>query len=209
MAIVYRATHVVSGKAYIGFTERELDVRRAEHLRARGQRAARAFASALKLHGSVAFTWDVLFAHPDRRVALAVEELAIWTYGTTAPTGYNLSLGGESTQHSAATRARISAALQGKPLSEETRRKLSVNNHRRGKKLSAEQCEKLSRKGKPVSQETKAKIAATLRKRAENPEERARLSELSSRKVFTPEYRAKLSEAQKRRHARDRLEATE
>lgn len=55
---------------------------------------------------------------------------------------------------------KISAALKGRTVSEETRRKISENN--KGKTRSPETCQRMSnaKRGVPRDEETKAKISA-------------------------------------------------
>lgn len=103
---------------------------------------------------------------------------AIALYGTLAPGGYNITLGGDGIRglvHTPETRAKMSASRMGHIKSPET-------------------CAKLSESHLNLPPETRARITAGSRIHHSLPESRAQKS-ASTRKTMTPERRAMNAEA--------------
>ena len=96
-----------------------------------------------------------------------LEQCYIALYDTTDPSkGYNISLGGESTnglKHTEITKKRMSKSHKGKSHSKETKKKMSKNNAKywKDKHLSEEHKKNLSKanKGKHLSEEAKQKLS--------------------------------------------------
>lgn len=103
---------------------------------------------------------------------------------------------------------KLRQANLGKHLSEETKEKLRQINL--GKTHSDETKEKLSlsSKGRVKSQETREKLGRAIKNRWQDPEYKARMSEMRRKiqqeKWNDPEYRAKMEEAQKLRRLREK-----
>jgi len=118
-------------------------------------------------------------------------------------------------------RAELSALRKGKPLSAETRAKISSSAKRNSEKIAAsnrargpeffkrfvavghaaltdESYAKISAKVRNPSPETKAKLAEASRGRLCSPETRAKLAEAFKGKSHRPETRARLAEAARR-----------
>jgi hypothetical protein len=105
---------------------------------------------------------------------------------------------------SAETRAKLSAAHKGKTRSAETRAKISAA--KKGKPLSEETKAKLSavKKGKPLSEETKAKMSAAKKGKPLSEEHKAKMSAAKKGKPLSEEHKAKISAAKKGRKRVDK-----
>ena len=92
-------------------------------------------------------------------------------------------------------RAKISEALKGKEVSEETKRKISEGN--KGKKMSEEARKKISKahKGKKKSKEHRKKISEAHSGKKLSEETRKKMSEAKKGKKRSEEARKKISEA--------------
>jgi group I intron endonuclease len=181
-AIVYLATNRVNGKRYVGVTGRGFDFRRRQHETAPNSKTVtcRYFHAAIKKYGPDAFEWSVLATCETFHSALAEEVRLI----AEMKPEYNLTAGGQGATgavFSEERRAKISAALLGKPKSEEHRRNSGLA--RKGIKSSPEAIEKRRQKalGRPCSSEHREKIRATLRGRKRPPEVVAKM--LASRAI--------------------------
>lgn len=95
------------------------------------------------------------------------------------------------------TRAKISAAKKGRPLSAEHRRKIGEAN--KGRVRSPETRLKLreANLGKAMTPETRAKIGAALKGREVSAECRANLSKALKGRLITDDHRRKISETKK------------
>jgi len=82
----------INGKNYIGFTSRNPQERWIEH-----QQSSRKYAIhyALKKYGVENFSFTVIFQSKDRSIVGDMETHFINEYQSYAPTGYNLTLGGD------------------------------------------------------------------------------------------------------------------
>ena len=135
----------------------------------------------------VAFLYESL---TDKQ-AQKLEILMIRTIGRANLT--NQTSGGDGWRNpSAESRAKISKALTGRPVSEATRRKMSESNS--GKKHSEATRRKISLAKFNPSEETRARISASGIGHVLSPEALARRNE-SIRKSRTPELRARISAA--------------
>lgn len=93
--LVYRISHIETGRSYIGITCKALATRWCQHKSA--SRAASPKCSlhrALKKHGPNAFHVEVAYEAVDDLEAQAVERALIAAHGTLSPRGYNLTIGG-------------------------------------------------------------------------------------------------------------------
>lgn len=128
-----------SGKRYVGLTKTSARKRlNQHHLYARNGLKS-ALYNAMRAHGTVAFSISVLTECVDAREAIACERGLIAQYGTMAPRGYNLTIGGErgagyklSPEH----RAKIAKTWPGRRHTDESRAKMSVSA--KGRKRSPE-----------------------------------------------------------------------
>ncbi len=151
-AIVYRATNVLNGHCYIGFTTQGLEKRRGQHLKdARSKRRMLRFQRALLKYGPETFVFEVMADfQDDEELAKAYECEAIAAYKPE----YNLTYGGEGGTLAAETRAKISAGNRGKSrgagVAKSAEHRKNIGDAQRGK----------SKPGHAHSEETRRKISA-------------------------------------------------
>jgi hypothetical protein len=92
---VYCITCTATGRRYVGQTRQSVAVRWAQHIQeAVNFHKPWPLAVALREHGEVAFTVELLAEFPTQKEALAREVAEIAARGTLAPDGYNLTKGG-------------------------------------------------------------------------------------------------------------------
>lgn len=91
MGIIYKATHIESGMAYIGKSVNLLNKRKLQHLSSArtGQNSCPAFHQAINTYGSEAFVWQVVAEVPDE-LLFEEESRYIREFGTLFPDGFNL-----------------------------------------------------------------------------------------------------------------------
>lgn len=172
--VVYRAWHSLSSHGllgYIGCARFGLERRILEHVRA-AKKSATPIYVALRKYGTECWTWEVLesgFASDAAMKRAEIRLIALWgTFGA----GYNATPGGDGQSpmlgrsHTAAARAKLSAAAKGKRPSAATRRKIGLVF--KGKKLSQAHRLKIGRtrvaRGIPSPMQGKHHSAATIRK---------------------------------------------
>lgn len=132
MFSLYLVTNTHNGKRYVGITRFSVRKRWLQHLQAaRNPKAYGGLLSALRKYGPDAFTMEVIGHSDDWDTLKAMEQQAIQDYNTYAPNGqgYNLTLGGDGNLGyipSPEQKAAMSARMQGRNNSEETRARLSV-----------------------------------------------------------------------------------
>lgn len=170
--IIYLITNTVNGKIYIGQTIHRLTLRWRKHKTSAASGSDLALHRAIRKYGANNFSVEVI-AESFEPFLDALEEFCIRLYcSRSTQYGYNMTPGGGGTgsgpdnhmygkpgwlagkTHSDETKAKLRAKSLKvrKPLSEETRRKISM-----------------SRKGQRLSEETRSKVSATLRARNPNP----------------------------------------
>ena len=94
---IYKATNVVNGKSYIGFTD-NFDRRKSHHIRLANRNSQTAFHRALRKYGESKFMWEIIFQGKDKVNILSwAEPHFIKEYNTFADCGYgyNMTTGGE------------------------------------------------------------------------------------------------------------------
>ena len=143
--IIYKITHKMSGKSYIGQTIGLLKKRWQGHCSS-SRKGISAINTSILKYGKDAFTMEEIGSYKTLEDLNDAEEYYIQWFNTIAPNGYNLNDGGKN-----------------KIPSEETRMKMSLSG--KGRKFSKEHCIKLSKaaKNKPKSKEHAAKISAALK----------------------------------------------
>lgn len=152
---VYKHT-APNGKAYIGITCRSLNKR--ANYNGTGYMNCPLFWSAIQKWGWNNITHEVLYDNLTQAEAEAKEIELIAQYKTNnVKYGYNLDNGGNTTgTHSEATRLKMSKALKGKGVGrvikestrEKYRQRFLTNNPQKGKPLTQEQKEAISRANK-------------------------------------------------------------
>lgn len=119
-----------SGKKYIGITLKSAAERFSKHCTASRKSQKLPIYRAIKKYGRDAMAISVLCVSDNIEYLRLVEIRAIAALNTLLPNGYNATSGGEGTPGrilSDAARRRISAAQVGRPVSAETRIKISAS----------------------------------------------------------------------------------
>lgn len=196
---IYAHINKINGKIYIGQTGTKPELRWGKN----GSRYVFSthFYNAIKKYGWDNFDHIILIENLSLELANILEEALIKEYKTMDRRyGYNMIAGGnnhkrrrETVEKIAAknrnpseeTRRKISLALMGRPVSDETREKLRNSNL--GKKRSEETKKRISEGHKNPSEETRRKISEAGKGR--KPSEKA--IEASRRKTIGNKYRAK------------------
>lgn len=173
--IIYMATSVTSGKAYVGMTTKSLAKRKSQHEYTAMEGSCGHFHKALVLYGFNDFRWVVLDTAESHKELAQLEILWI-KRKNTFEAGYNMTTGGEQ-------------GIRG-PASEETKRKMRESSKKRWAKS-----------GFKMSEETKQKISASKQGHLTSQETREKMS--LSKKNMSEETKRKMSESQKKRRARN------
>lgn len=149
---IYKITNTINGKIYIGCSK-EIEKRWKAHITKKRPGVGKA----IQKYGKENFTFEVILQCPNMCFSYW-EKYYIAKYNCISPKGYNLSVGGEFTLPSRKARQNITTALIGRKLSDETKRKISMNSKKlkhseKTKKLMSEQ-----RKGnkRPMEQNGRA-----------------------------------------------------
>lgn len=176
--LVYKIINKINGHAYIGVTQSTMAKRWRAHIDfAKNIRRDGYLQRAIRKYGEDVFSVVVLTTAVDAREARAIERGLIAQYGTMAPSGYNMTTGGEMEvghKHSPETRAKLSAIAKSNP--ENIKRMADLGHASRGVKRaprSEEHRHKLSLAnlghshniGRVVSDETRQKLSETHKKR--------------------------------------------
>jgi group I intron endonuclease len=191
MSGVYAATHIDSGRMYVGKSVR-VERRWWEHLNSAETGAEGKFHRALKKYGADAFRFEMLEHVADETEMLAAERYWIEWYDTVA-TGFNLTPGGD---------------FDGSMLSPESREKIAAKL--RGRKRPADVVARVAsaNRGRVQSPEERAMRSARQIGRKQGPrgplsdEHKAKLRAAFAGRVFSAEHKAKLSAAAKKWRAK-------
>lgn len=94
---IYKATNLINGKAYVGFTSRNIQQRKAEHYDdAKYEKNKSYFHKALLKYPEENWYWEIVARGSDEIDGLkSWEPFYIKAFNTKVPNGYNLSDGGE------------------------------------------------------------------------------------------------------------------
>jgi group I intron endonuclease len=187
-----------SGKSYVG-QARDPDKRRREHFR--GSPGCPYLKAAIEKYGNACFDFVLLEACSSQEELNRKEQYWIAFLGTEAPSGYNLTRGGEGMPSpSKETRDKLSKAKRGKnspwwgkSLSEKHKEKL--RKAKLGKPLSESHRRNLGKAhkglfagekhplyGKPVSDETRQKLSMAAKGRKLSPEHKRKIGEANRRR---------------------------
>ncbi len=215
-----------SGKRYVGITSGAIAERWKKHIRdAVACRSRSALHAAMRKYGVEAFVVEQIGSHETWEQLCSAERAAIEAYGTFRPHGYNLTLGGDGKFGcipSEETRQKMSKAMSGRIVSDETSarlssahaamsegakavraKKISEANARRTPEETARIVETISasKRGKKRPLEVIEKVAASLRGKRRSDEVKAQMS--ASRRGFrhSDESREKMSASAKARSA--------
>lgn len=177
MGFLYKLDFL-SGKSYIGITDKESMSRRlnCHRCEARHNRSDYAVHRAWRKYGEPLVT---VLAVATGRVLLDLEKWAVALYGTYGDGGYNMTPGGEKGTCTPEAREKLRIAMTGRVRSLESRARQSA-----------------STKGKlrgPLSDEHKAKMSAVAKQRKYSPETRAKMRAARLGMVYPPDVCAKIS----------------
>lgn len=172
--IVYLITNLVNGKKYVGQSVKTLSKRWGIHKAYAAKGSSFYFHRAIKKYGHENFCTQILFITQDASLCSLIEKTMIKYYETRDTRyGYNLTDGGEGTLGrvlSQETKDKISRAHIGKKFSLESRKKMSVAKSGRtvpslrGKPLSAQTRAKISASMKRYRESLKSFRKATTEK---------------------------------------------
>ncbi len=157
----YLVTCLVSGKRYVGITSGSVERRWRWHITDSKRRTGSALWAAIRKYDAPAFSTEAIACSGTLSGILDTERLLIAQYGTFAPHGYNLTLGGEGAvgvKHSAESVERSAAKHRGKPCHPNTR--LAASAYHRGRPKSPETRRRiaLGQIGKSRTEAMKAKL---------------------------------------------------
>lgn len=99
MFFIYKATNIVNGKAYVGFTAAIEKRKKEHHCEAFSRNSNFLFHKALRKYGWDAFRWDIVEQHENKEYLLLVRESEVIKLENTHVSvgGYNLTFGGDGT----------------------------------------------------------------------------------------------------------------
>ena len=173
--IIYKSKNKINGKVYIGQTVRDFGKRIKEHIRKSFSGEYNGiFAKAIVKYGEENFSWELIDFAESKEELDKKEIYWIYYYNTYRGNnghGYNMTIGGNGVGRMISEQARekMSKSRIGKKHSEETKKKMRINNPRLSgknhphwnKKQSKETIEKKSKalKGNKLSEETKMKLS--------------------------------------------------
>ena len=196
---VYIITNIISGMRYVGQTVRTLNKRLNQHVyeSKSGQKCAYLH-SAIAKYGAEAFVISLLDVASDQQELNAKESYWIKELNTLAPNGYNLRAGDNRSAVSQSTKEKLSKALTGKIVSEETKAKLSALTIEQMKDPAKREHLANLNRGKKMSSETKAKISAANSGKSLSAEHKANLSIAKTGKRHTEEAKNNMRLAHKK-----------
>ena len=149
MGIIYLITNLINGKKYVGQTRQKLRDRMYQH---RSSKKTSGIDGAIQKYGWEKFTVEVIEECPVENLNER-EKYWIEFYDCKAPKGYNLTDGGDGILNcSQSTRAKLSKASKGRPLSQSARENLAIINSGEGNPFY----------GKHHTEKTKATISEKL-----------------------------------------------
>ena len=162
--IIYKITHKLSGKSYIGQTTRTLKERVAQHLS--DKQTNLYFHRALRKYGIQGFSVEEIAAYTNIEDLNNAEEYYIDFFDCLAPNGYNLMPGGNNKQHNNITKKKMSEnqlgeknSFYGKKHTKATKEKLAHSSSTRPIKESTKQKCRLAHLGKPKSEAHKINMS--------------------------------------------------
>lgn len=107
---IYKLTNLVTGKSYIGKTQRTVEERWKEHCK---QSGCRRLSRSIKVHGKENFKVEEIYVAFDIQSLNDMEIHFISTINTISPNGYNLTIGGEGAVFCDESRKLLSDKLKG------------------------------------------------------------------------------------------------
>lgn len=92
---VYLVTNTSTGKQYVGVTQRGVQSRWREHLYGAKHHSTLPLHSVIRKYGAQAFQVECIEQCADHAALMRREQHWVATYGTVAPHGYNVTIGGD------------------------------------------------------------------------------------------------------------------
>lgn len=139
---IYKATNLINGKSYIGFTSKTLDQRKLGHKTSLTYRNNK-FYSAIKKYGWEQFSWDILYQSKDLDFCKNIMEPYFIRIFNSLHEGYNMTSGGDGIVNP----------------SQEVRQKIAEANSKRIITEQAKLRNSISSTGRKHSDTTKQKMA--------------------------------------------------
>lgn len=163
---IYKFTNKINGKAYIGVTNREFEVRKCEHVSFSIKNPKFKFHRAIKKYGINNFKEEILISGIITKLEANNLEIKFIKEYDTYKNGYNMTQGGGNRgdfKHSDVSKEKMKKAHLGKKLSYEHKQKIGLTS--KGRKLSLSHKLNLvkSRIGMKHSVQTKIKISKILK----------------------------------------------
>jgi hypothetical protein len=190
-----------NGRGYVGRTRLTAEDRFRRHIRAARRGSDFLVHRAIRKYGYKEVQVKVLVAGLEWVESAKVEREQIAKSATMVPGGYNLSGGGEGINDPTGKIGRkISKALQGRPLSLSTRKKLAESH--RGRKLTMEHRSRISAGHRTKS--SRRKIAESNRRRTVSQKTRQKMAASHRGRQFSKEHRANMCKAQALRRLREK-----
>ncbi|MDZ4170602.1 MAG: GIY-YIG nuclease family protein [Methanobacteriaceae archaeon] len=158
---VYKIENIINGKVYIGQTTTKPEKRERDHfyeLRNNNHRNSH-LQNSFNFHGESNFKFSVICWFNSKDELNRAEIHYMDSYDAiNRNKGYNIREGGDNGKHSKETRRKLSIAHQGKTITPESKRKMSIAKQN----MSLETKRKISiaKKGKKMSIEARRKISA-------------------------------------------------
>lgn len=204
--IIYKITCLVNKKLYIGQTIRSLKARWASHISDSGcKNSTSKLHRAIKRYGSDQFEIEIIEECIDQE-ALDSKEVYWIDHYKSISQGYNILSGGKSGftgfNHTEKAKKRISTALKGRVVSEETRKKHSerikaqggIPNFELGRQRFRERVKETGspKKGISVSEDQKKKQALTMTGRLHSEETKQKISDSMKGRKLSEAHKANL-----------------
>lgn len=201
MAVIYKATNTINGKAYIGHAL-DFEKRKQEHYNKANRGGTEYFYNAIRKYGFDVFEWTVL-----KEDATLEDEVIHIEEHDTYGNGYNLTKGGEGKlgyKTTEKTKQKLSKAGKKRVLSEQQLKVLRENAQKMRELGHTEETKKrisASHKGKIFTEEHKKNISKNHAARKEtgayyqSEEYREKMSKACSGKTRTPEQKERYRQA--------------
>jgi group I intron endonuclease len=114
--IVYKATNLLNGKVYVGYTTKTLSERIAAHLYKANcltqKHYTQAFKLALRKYGKDNFAWEELATCESKGEVCLLEQKFIQDLNCMTPNGYNMTFGGEGGMPNEFVKQKISNSVK-------------------------------------------------------------------------------------------------
>ncbi len=204
--IIYKATNKFNGKIYIGITTRNLDERISDHIYRSSVGSKYLFHKALRKYGIQSFSIHIIDTAKTKETLIKKEISWINRLNTKAPSGYNLTNGGDGIVgwiRSEQWKRKISKTMTGRKRPMQSAKMMGKNNPMFGKTHSETTKQWMSENNPTKRPEVRMKL-----KQPKSEEHKRKLSEANKDKHPTEETRRKLSESHKGKCCGPKSEAT-